>query len=72
LTTFLHSSGNGEQKNKAEYNGMDVVSHDEILPYESYTVQKKKTTMQNVPPIKNEHYAQFFNLITDEKGCNKL
>jgi hypothetical protein len=28
--------------------------------------------MQNVPPIKNEHYAQFFNLITDEKGCNKL
>lgn len=54
LTTCLHSNGIGEQKNLAEYNGIDIVSHDEILPY-------KQCEKNNSSPINNEYYSYFFN-----------
>ncbi|CAK5110816.1 unnamed protein product [Meloidogyne enterolobii] len=55
LTTCLNSIGNMEQKNKTEYNGMDIVAHDEIRPY-----QNLQNLADETPPIKNEHIYQCF------------
>uniref|UniRef100_A0A1I8B1A6 ApaG domain-containing protein n=1 Tax=Meloidogyne hapla TaxID=6305 RepID=A0A1I8B1A6_MELHA len=66
LTTCLNSIGNMEQKNKTEYNGMDIVAHDEIRPY-----QNLQDLSDESPPIKNEHIYQCFPMATlGEEGIN--
>nr|CAD2189087.1 unnamed protein product [Meloidogyne enterolobii] len=61
LTTCLNSIGNMEQKNKTEYNGMDIVAHDEVRPY-----QNLQNLTDETPPIKNEHIYQCFPTSLEE------
>ena len=62
LTTCLNSNGNDEQKNKADYNGMDVVAHDEVIPYMPSNGRRINREQANSPPINNQLFDQFFTL----------
>jgi len=62
--SYLHSNGDDENARLSHYNGMDLVMHEDILPYEA--VQQNLEKYSNFedpppPPINNPHYPQIFN-----------
>jgi hypothetical protein len=51
LMSYLHSNGDDENARLSSYNGMDLVLHEDILPYEAAkNVEDKNTNWDNPPP----------------------
>ncbi|KAL3080706.1 hypothetical protein niasHT_030612 [Heterodera trifolii] len=63
MTTFLKSTGNREE---TAISGMDIVSHDEILPFEP-SVSEQSDGRGEAAPIKHYLYDQLFKKKTGEE-----
>ena len=73
LSTCLHSNGTNEKKNILAYHGIDVVAHDEVLPYKRSIPRNDDVPgTAETAAIKNALYNQFFKLAHEEKGNRRV